>query len=169
MFDFAKILEKRKKPNGRKVQVITNGMGYGVLSMDYIEENGLVPAKLNAKTIEKLKEKMPPLVNIGNPMDLIGDATNERYVLSINASLKDPNVDILLAIVLFQTPLIDEKLIDIISKMNKKTSKPIVIVSTGGKFTQRLARIVEEKGLPVFVYPDEALKAIKAMCEYYKI
>lgn len=169
LFNFAKILEKRKKPNGRKVQVITNGMGYGVLSMDYIEKNNLLPARINDSTLRKLKGKMPPLVNIGNPMDLIGDATNERYVLAMDAALKDSNVDVLLTVILFQTPLIDEKLIEIVSKMNRKSPKPIVIVSTGGKFTQRLARIIEEKGLPTFVYPDEALKAVRAMCEYYHI
>jgi acetate---CoA ligase (ADP-forming) len=167
MFNFAKLLSKNKKPKGRKVQVITNGMGYAVLSMDYIELNNLEASTLSKKTLDTLKKKLPPLVNVDNPLDLIGDADNKRYKLALEACVKDSNVDIILLITLFQTPLIDERLTEMISKIYKSSKKPIAIVATGSKFTQDNIKQLEKKGIPCFSFPDEAVAAIRALCEYH--
>ena len=167
VFNFARILEKSMLTKGDRVQVITNGGGYGVLSIDSIIKNNLSLASLNKKTIEKLKKQLTNLVVISNPIDLSGDATTERYKIAIDACLDDNNVDILLLIVLYQSPLIDTSILDIITEAKDLKKKPIIVVSTGGEFTDTLKRSLEDNGVVNFTFPEDAVKAIKALTEYY--
>ena len=167
MFNFARILEKSIKPIGDKVQVITNGGGYGILCTDAILNNKLRMAELSKETIKELKKKFPPLVMADNPMDLIGDATTKRYGDAIYASLNDKNVDIILIVLLLQTPLITTDIVDVIIEANDLKKKPIVVVSTGGEFTKVLRQTLETNNVPTFTYPESAVKSIRKLVEYY--
>ena len=167
MFNFARILEKTIPAKGNKVQIITNGGGYGILSADAVIKNNLKLAELNKKTLDSLKKQLPNLVTIANPMDLVGDATTDRYKTAIEACLNDNNVDILLLIVLYQTPLIGTDVLDVITEAKDLKKKPIIVVSTGGEFTDVLKKSLEENGIANFMFPEEAIKAVKALVDYY--
>ena len=167
MFNFARLLEKSIKANGKRVQVITNGGGYGILSTDAILKNNLVMAQLKEETKKELRKKFPKIVTVGNPMDLVGDATTERYKIAIESCLNDENVDILLIILLYQTPLISTDVVDVITEFNDLKKKPVIVVSTGGDFTQVLKRSLEENGVSCFTYPENAVAAIKKLVDYY--
>ena len=97
----------------------------------------------------------------------MGDADTGRYRTSINASLDDQNIDILLVVVLYQTPLITSDIVDVIKEAHDSKKKPIFIVSTGGDFTEIHKRSLEEHGVPCFTFPDRAAKAIRTLCNYY--
>jgi len=167
LFDFARVLEKAKKPLGRKVQVITNGGGYGILSADAVELNKLVLTSLQSRTVDSLKKVLPPLVVVSNPMDLIGDATTERYRVAMDACLSDKQVDMLLVILLYQTPLITSDVVDVVKEAFTNTKKPLFVVSTGGEFTDVHKRNLEEFGIPCFSLPERAVKAMKILVDYY--
>ncbi|MEK6904737.1 MAG: CoA-binding protein, partial [Nanoarchaeota archaeon] len=167
LFDYARVLEKCVEPKGRRVQIITNGGGYGILSADALELNNLKLASMSEKTREFLKKQFPNLVIVNNPIDLVGDADTGRYRTSINASLDDQNIDILLVVVLYQTPLITSDIVDVIKEAHDSKKKPIFIVSTGGDFTEIHKRSLEEHGVPCFTFPDRAAKAIRTLCNYY--
>ncbi|MEK6862805.1 MAG: CoA-binding protein, partial [Nanoarchaeota archaeon] len=167
MFNFARILEKTIQSKGDRVQIITNGGGYGVLSIDAVIKNNLKLAELDKKTITLLKKQLPALVSIGNPIDLIANATTEHYKLIIEACLSDDNVDILLLIILYQSPLIDTSIIDIITEFNDLKKKPIIVISTGGEFADILKKSLEENNVVNYTFPDEAVRAIKALIDYY--
>lgn len=167
MFNYAKILEKSVIPKGNKIQIITNGGGYGILCTDAVVKNNLKLAELGKDTFAKLKKLMHELVIIGNPMDLIGDATTERYQIAIENCLNDKNVDILLVNLLYQTPLISTDIIDIITEINDLKKKPIIVVSTGGEFTELLKKNLEENNIPCYTFPEEAVTSIKALTDYY--
>lgn len=167
MFNYARILEKSIKPKGDKVQIITNGGGYGILCTDAILENNLKMSKLTNQTIRSLKKKFPPLVIVDNPMDLIGDATTERYRDAITAVLKDNNADIILVVLLLQTPRISTEVVDVIIEANQLKKKPIIVISTGGEFTRVLKNVLESNNVPAFTYPGNAVKSIKKLYDYY--
>ena len=77
---YAKIFASEIVPKGNRVAIITNGGGAGVLTADAIASSQkLVLGELDAKTKQELRKKMPPIVNIANPLDLAGDADAERY------------------------------------------------------------------------------------------
>jgi len=164
LFDFVKIFDKYKV-KGKKVQVITNGGGYGILCVDSIVKEGLELSEMNKESKNYLKSKLGNIVVVGNPIDLLGDADNEKFRLSIECSLDDNDVDVVLVVLLMQLPLIDSGIVDVISELNKE--KPVVVVSTGGGFNEVLVRNLEKKGVVVYEFPERAVKSIKKLCEYY--
>ena len=91
-------------------------------------------------------------------MDLVGDATDERYKIAIDACMRDKNIDFLLTILLPQTPLITKNIIKQLKPF--KTKKPMVFIVTGGERTKPFAKLLEQH-FPVFEYPSEAVRAIK--------
>lgn len=169
MFDYLKIFEKiQTKPKGSRIQVITNGGGYGILSTDAIENFGLKMAEPSKKTISSLKKKMPLIAIIRNPTDLLGDADTQRYKDAISAYLKDNNVDIILATILPQTPLIGRQSIVVaLAEMKKSAKKPIITITTGSEYASDLRKQIEEKGIPCFEFPHNAARAIKALISFF--
>jgi len=167
MFNYARILEACIQPKGNRVQIITNGGGYGVITADALNINNLTPAQLSKENKIYLKKIMPPRVIISNPIDLLGDTTTHRYKHVIETCMKDKNIDIILLLVLYQTPLLTTSIIDVITEFNDMKKKPIIVVSTGGEFTKVLKKSLEENNIPCFDYPEEAVRAIKKLTEYY--
>ncbi|MEK6834731.1 MAG: CoA-binding protein [Nanoarchaeota archaeon] len=167
MFDFARIMEKSIPSKGEKIQVITNGGGYGILSIDAIIKNNLKLAQLNKKTVTLLKKELHTLTNISNPIDLPANATSLDYKKAIEACLNDNNCEILLLNILYQIPLLELDIIDIISDLNNLKKKPIIVVATGGEFVDNLRRSLEDNNIPVFTFPEEAVKSIRALTDYY--
>ncbi len=164
MFRFAKILEKCTKPRGKKVQVITNGGGYGILSSDAIVKNNLQFAKLSKESLKAVKKLN---LKTENPLDLLGDATTAKYKAVLDIAMDDPNIDIILLIALYQTPLITTDIVDVIIEANDLKKKPIIVVSTGGEFTELLKKNVEANNVPCYTFPEEAVEAIARLVEYY--
>lgn len=168
MFDFAKILEKCITPKGGNVQIITNGGGYGILAVDTMAKNGVELAELSKDTKKKLRKQLPPIINIANPLDLAGDATSGRYKLCIDACMGDKNIDVLLVIVLVQTPLIATDIVDVLIEANDLKKKPLVVVSAGGEYTEVMRRNLEENRIPTYTYPEDAVRAVQQLVKYYR-
>ncbi|ASJ16175.1 CoA-binding protein [Thermococcus chitonophagus] len=169
MFDLAKAFAKCKLPKGDRIGIITDGGGAGVMASDAVAKFGLKLAELSEETIKFLRERFPPHAVVGNPTDVVGDTDAERYRLALEAFTKDPNVDAILVIVLFQVPLLDEEeVINIIADYAKKSEKPIVAVAMGGYKTDKYARMLEEKGVPVYPTPERGVRALAGLVRYAK-
>jgi acetyltransferase len=169
MFYVASVLENPVSIKGNRIQIITNGGGYGIVSTDAISESrNLKFAELSEKTQKTLKKTMPDYVHIRNPLDISGDATSQRYKDALTNILSDKNVDIILLVALYQTPLITEDITNIISKAKAGTKKPIIVVSTGSDFTEKLSQKLEEHNIPVFMFPHSAITAIDRIVGYIK-
>ncbi|MEM4137206.1 MAG: acetate--CoA ligase family protein [Candidatus Anstonellaceae archaeon] len=170
LFDFIKMLnfeqqngfEFGSNPHfcGSKIAVITNGGGNGVLAADAIEKNGLELAKFSSATVEKLKKVLPPIVNITNPLDILGDATSQRYKDCLDILADEEEVDAIVCIVLFQTPTLDNSIISVLSEAKDKIKKPFIVVSSGGNFTKEQQRILSQNNVAVFSTPSTAIKAL---------
>ncbi|MCX8163203.1 MAG: acetate--CoA ligase family protein [Candidatus Micrarchaeota archaeon] len=178
LFDFVKMLNFEQKADfefgknphffGSKIAVLTNGGGNGVLAADAIEKNGLELAKFSQKTLHKLKEFLPPIINIKNPLDILGDATVERYKYCLEALAEDEQVDAIVCIVLFQTPSLENSIISILQETKNKIKKPFIVVSTGGEFTREQQRQLAQNSIPIFSTPTTAIKAL-AMARIYNM
>jgi len=165
MFEYARIFDTSIKPKGKRIQVITNGGGFGVLSADSIDHFNLELAKMSESTLKKFK--FPEYYVISNPLDLTGSASSSDFELSMKASLSDKNIDIVLVILLTQTPAIDPDITSSIIELNRKKLKPLIIITCGGDFTQLIKTNLEENGVPCFTYPMNAVKSIHTLCKYY--
>ncbi len=169
MFDMAKAFAKCRLPRGDRVGIVTDGGGAGVMASDAVARFGLKMASLSEESLKYLKEHFPPHAVVGNPTDVVGDTDAQRYRYAIDAFVNDPNVDAIVVIVLFQVPLLDEmEVIDILAEYAKESEKPIVAVAMGGKKTDYYAKILEDKGVPVYPTPERGVRALAALVQYSK-
>lgn len=166
LFGFARTLSTLSEPKGKRVQIITDGGGFGVLLSDNVVENGLMLAKMKKQTTDMLRKKMPPYVVLKNPIDLTGDADVERYRIALNAALADPNVDMIGLIVLLQVPKLGGDIVETVTNAFKSTDKPIFVISAGGEYTEVLKKSLEDFGIPTFSYPQNAASAMRILYEF---
>ena len=166
LFDIARLLSSTTLPKGRGIAIITNAGGFGVLATDHLVSEGLELVSLDTKTTEFLKSKMPPAVIVSNPTDLIGDADTERYKLALTTILADPNVDLVILIILLSLSYVESDIIDIINAAKVEYGKPIIVTTIGGDFTQMMVRMMEENQIPTFPNPKRTVNAASALIEY---
>ncbi|MBI4163139.1 MAG: CoA-binding protein, partial [Candidatus Aenigmarchaeota archaeon] len=165
LFEYAKMLDKSKIPSGNKVHIITNGGGYGIIATDSAVEEGLEIASLSKDSLKAIKRMG---LKTENPLDLLGDANNEKYKIALQTINNDKNADVMLVIILYQTPLITTDIVNMLTEFNAEAKKPLVVVSTGGELTELLSKRLEELNVPVYTFPKNAVRAISKMVEYYK-
>ena len=169
LFNYARVLEKCKLPKGKKVQIITDGGGFGVLATDAVIKNGLELAEMEWENRQLVKRVVPHYAIVKNPIDLTGDADAERYHAALTASIRDPNVDMILTILLYQVPTLDPEIVEIMTNLEMQTDKPIVTVSAGGLFTEVHMDFLEDHGVPSFDSPTDGVKALAALARYADI
>jgi len=170
LFDYARALAYQPVPKAQKeIAIVTNGGGFGVISTDEASELGLKLAKFSPETTKTLREKLPEYSTVRNPLDLVGDADVERYRTALNAVSSDPNVGIILVIVLLQTSFIESDVVDAITESQVTYGKPTVVCTIGGDFTQILVKMLEENRIPSYTTPERAVNAIDALVRYAKV
>ncbi len=96
LFEAVVTLASGVRPKGDRLAVLTNGGGAGVLAADALADYGGTLAELSPDTIAKLDAALPPTWSRGNPIDILGDATGERYKIAIEALLADKGADAVL-------------------------------------------------------------------------
>ncbi|MEM7819811.1 MAG: CoA-binding protein [Candidatus Aenigmatarchaeota archaeon] len=166
LFDFAKAFYQNL-PNGERIQIITDGGGFGIMAADAAIKNGLKLANLSEKNKNEIKKFIPRYAVVENIIDLTGDADTKRYENVLNIVMKDENIDIVLVIILLQISALQSDIVDVINKM-KKYNKPLFVCAPGGEFTNLHKNLIEKNGIPVYPTPERAIKAIKALVEYKK-
>jgi acyl-CoA synthetase (NDP forming) len=169
MFNFARILSEQPIPRDERVAIITNGGGFGVLATDEVIMKKMKLAKFSEQTSDALSKMLPAYARVNNPLDLVGDADDELYKKALEILEHDPNVDVILCIVLFQTVPMTQKVVDYIIDFAKKKKKPIAVCSAGGEYTAKRAKKLEEHDVPVFDTPSSAVDAIDALVDYSNI
>ena len=98
LFNMAQVLAKQPRPKGKRLTILTNAGGPGVLTTDPLISEGGELAALSSETTEALNSVLPPHWSHNNPIDILGDATPDRYGKAIEIALQDHNSDGLLAI-----------------------------------------------------------------------
>ena len=92
LFNMAEILAMQPPPRGPALAIITNAGGPGVMATDALMLGGGQLAPLQPATLAALNAALPPFWSHANPIDLLGDATPERYRLAVELCAKDPDV-----------------------------------------------------------------------------
>ena len=167
MFHIAALFEKKVDFANNRIQIITNGGGYGIITTDAIADSKhLRMADMSSITAAEIKKKSPEHMNVGNPLDLLGDATTERYKDALALTLADKNIDGIVLIALYQTPLLTTEIVEVITEAHHNSNKPIIVISTGGEFTELLSKSLMERGIPVFNFPTETITALDKVVSY---
>ncbi|MCB1127268.1 MAG: acetate--CoA ligase family protein, partial [Verrucomicrobiae bacterium] len=165
LFDYALAFATQPLPKSRRVAVITNAGGPGIMAADAAETVGLQMVNISESTREKLKPALPPTAALGNPVDVIGDAEPERYMAAFEVLQEDENVD---AIIVVATPQNMTRPLELAEKLAAahKGTKPLLTEFMGGEEVAAGKARLMELGIPNYPAPDRAVAALKAMCDY---
>lgn len=166
LFNFASAFSSKKIPNGNKVAIVTNAGGPGIVATDMTITSGLELARFRDETIETLASHLPAAANLFNPVDVIGDATKERYENALGAVIKDEGVDGALVILTPQSMTNALGTAEAIAQIYKRTHKPILCCFMGIIDVSAGVKYLQEKGIPVYRFPEHAAQSFGALYKY---
>ena len=160
LIDVATLLSAQPEPRGRRVAVLTNAGGLGILAADACDAAGLALPELGESTVERLRELLPAEASVANPVDMLGSATAESYAQALPVLLADPQVDA--ALVLFVpavTSTAEEVAVAVEGAAGAAASeKPVlaVVMSASGI----PAALRDGARVAGFAYPESAARAL---------
>jgi len=167
LFDIAAVFDDMHLPSGKRIAIVTNAGGPGILTTDACEDSGLEIAQFTSETIEYLKENLPPAASVFNPIDALGTAQPEDYALCVEASLRDDNVDAVLVLLTPQAMTKETETAQILVESHKKyPNKPLIAVFMGGNSMVYPRIVLTEGSIPVFDFPERAVHAIAELYHY---
>lgn len=167
LFDAVETLAVAKVPRGRRLALVTNGGGLGVLAVDELAERGGELAVLGEATLARLDAVLPPSWSRGNPVDIVGDAPPERFAAAVDVMLQDEGCDGVL--VLHCPTAISSGLgaaAAVIGASARHPDKPI-FTSWIGERTARAARAeLTAARIPTYDAPEHAVRAFMHRVDY---
>jgi acetyltransferase len=169
LFDYANVfsykqeskLGKRTRvlPRGNRVAIVTNAGGPGILATDMTVSSDLVLAKFEQETVDDLASHLPSTANIHNPVDVIGDASSDRYEYALRAVIRDKGVDGALVILTPQSMTDALGTAQAIVRVARGAGKPIICCFMGIFDVSAGVKYLQENGYPVYKFPENAAKA----------
>ncbi len=159
---------RRKLPTGNRVAIVTNAGGPGIVATDMTISSGLELATFSEETIEALAEHLPATANIHNPVDVIGDASYDRYESALAAVTRDDGVDGTLVILTPQSMTNALGTAEAIVRIARTSPKPILSCFMGIVDVSKGVEYLQAHGYPVFRFPESAAKAFGAIYRYSK-
>lgn len=166
LFDQGTAFSMQPLPRGRRVAVLTNGGGPGIMATDALVTVGMEAAALGEATVAHLRANLPEEASPLNPVDLIADADEERYRMAMEALLRDENVDALLVISV--PPIVEDEvaIARAIWQTAAEPGKPVVTTFLGRREeSPGIAELVEHN-IPSYLFPESAARALAAMSTY---
>jgi acetyltransferase len=157
---------RRKVPSGNRVAIVTNAGGPGIVATDMTMFSGLELAQFKEETIETLASHLPSTANLKNPVDVIGDATMERYENALGAVIRDEGVDGALVILTPQSMTDVLGTAEAIARIARKSFKPILCCFMGVIDVSAGVKYLQDHGIPVYKFPENAAKAFGALYRY---
>jgi acetate---CoA ligase (ADP-forming) len=165
LYDFATAFSMQPVPRGKSVAIITNAGGLGVICADSVENSGLQVAQLDHQTATALKKKLPNAASVGNPIDVLGDADQERYKIAVKTAMEADSVDAVAALLTVQDLTRGLEIAQVISECANGV-KPLLACFMGGKDAIPALEELVTSNLPDYPSPERMVNALKAMYDY---
>jgi acetyltransferase len=163
LFEMAEVFSRQPRPRGPRLAIVTNAGGPGVLATDSLIEAGGALAQLAPDSMARLDELLPEAWSHGNPVDILGDATPDRYTKAVEIASKDPNSDGMLVILTPQDMSEPTQIAERLKDFANQTDRPILASWMGGPLVRAGEDILNRAGIPTFRYPDAAAKTFASM------
>jgi len=166
LFYMAEVLSKQPSPKGPRLTIVTNAGGPGVLATDALIMGGGELAELSPETMAAYNAVLPPTWSHNNPVDIIGDASPERYAKALDIASKDPNSDGMLVILTPQAMTDPTQIAEQLKPLANQEGKPVLASWMGGVDVAAGEAILNKANIPTFPYPDTAARAYNYMWQY---
>ena len=166
LFYLAEVLGKQPRPQGKNLTILTNAGGPGVLATDALITNGGELTKISPEAMEAFNEILPASWSHNNPVDIIGDASPERYAKALEIAARDPNSDGILVILTPQAMTDPTKTAEVLAPYAQSTGKPVIATWMGGDEVAPGEAILNKANIPTYPYPDTAARVFDYMATY---
>jgi len=163
LFYMAEVLSKQPSPKGPRLTILTNAGGPGVLATDALIAAKGELTELSPEIVESLNQILPPAWSHNNPIDVLGDASPERYAKAVEIAAKDPNSDGLLVVLTPQSMTDPTQIAEHLKPYAKLEGKPILASWMGGAEVAAGISILNQAKIPTFQFPDTAVRAFTYM------
>lgn len=166
LFRCAQLLAMQKELPTGKLAIVTNAGGPGVMAVDALVARKGKLAELSEQTLKKLDEVLPPAWSRGNPVDVLGDAQDERYAEATRIVLEDAAVNAALVILTPQAMTDPTAIAEAIIKIGGNLKKPILTAWMGAEAVNEGAGKLEDAGIPTYRTPEAAIHAFTHLVAY---
>ena len=181
LFDYGEIFLFQPVPKKNSFAIVTNAGGPGIIATDAFEREGLKFAQFSEPILHKLRETLPAEAAIFNPIDIIGDASPERYEFTIKTifglnkdnhhqAINENNITTYGALIIM-SPQAQTHPIEVAKLVHRLSSKflldkPIVTALVGGVSMVEATKYLKQNHIPCYRFPERAAEALKAMVKY---
>ena len=166
LFNMAEILAAQPVPPGPALAIITNAGGPGVMATDALMLQGGQLAEFSTETRKVLDAALPPYWSHSNPIDILGDATPERYQQAVEICSRDPGIDGILVLLTPQAMTDPTETAKKLIPLARPGRKPILASWLGGSAVREGRHIRNLAGFPTFDSPESAVQAFLHMVQY---
>ena len=166
LFEVSEILAKQPRPRGRRLTVVTNAGGPGVIATDALISGGGELAEISPETMEAFNAILPAVWSHNNPVDIIGDAPPELYAKTLDIVAADPGTDGILVVLTPQAMTDPTATAKAIVRFAHVEGKPILACWMGGEEVAEGAAVLRQAGIPTFAYPDTACVLFNHLWRY---
>jgi acetyltransferase len=174
LFDCAETLGRVGPPAGKRLAILTNGGGIGVLAIDRLVELGGIPAAITPEVRTKLDAVLPRTWSGSNPVDIVGDADAARYAAALEQLLSDPGNDAIL-VMNVQTAIApaDEIATTVIGlvgqyrEQHRRWAKPVLAVWVGAE--QKVIEALSGAGIPNYPTEDDAVRGFMHLVRHQEV
>ena len=174
LFDCAETLGRIGSPQGKRLAILTNGGGIGVLAVDRLVDLGGIPAPMASETRAKLDAVLPPTWSGANPVDILGDADASRYAAALEVLLDDPGNDAILVLnvqtAIASAAAIAATVTELIGDHREKHrswAKPVLAAWIGAD--QEIVATLSAAGIPNYPTEDDAVRGFMHMVRHREV
>ena len=168
LFSAATTLTSVFSVKGERLAIVTNGGGPGVMATDRATDLGIPLAELSEDTLKRLNAVLPVTWSHANPVDIIGDATPERYAQAVEVCLSDSGVDGLIVVLTPQAMTDPAAVASSLVMLAGKSHKPLLACWMGDIQVAEGRRILRAANVPTFHTPEAAVEAFSYLVNYYR-
>ena len=171
MFDIAACLDAQPLPAGRRVAIVTNAGGPGILAVDACESSGLTVAPFSADTRARLGAFLPQAASTGNPVDMIASAGPDEYRQAVEVALTDTDTD---AVIVIFMPVDETRAAATVAAIREgvtnarrggATQKPILACVMADPGRPQPVDAAGER-IPTYTFPENAARALAKIAAY---
>jgi acetyltransferase len=168
LFSAAKCLASRYRPVGKRLAIITNGGGPGVLAADWISEIGLQLGRFSPDTVDKLRPQLPPLASLSDLIDVSEEATAEHYRIAIEAAGHDRAIDGVLVVHSPKAGIDATDVAKVMAEAKARMSKPLLCCWMGEATVGQAREVLGKAAIPSFRTPEAAVGAFGNIASFYQ-
>ncbi|WP_321494176.1 GNAT family N-acetyltransferase [uncultured Desulfobacter sp.] len=159
LFDFTRILAKQQRPTGRRLAIVTNAGGPGVMAVDALSSFGIDPAVLSVQTIEALETALEKPWSRTNPVDVLTDASCAQIGRAVSIAGQAPEVDGILMIHAPVDHFAPADLAQDLAELLPSLHCPVLTAWLGGSSMDKARQILNEKEVLTYDTPEKAVRA----------